>query len=328
MKKLVFVLLSAASSAFATEALIDVSNVRMSQNVSTRRVTVKYDLAIQNSGGSSLAGAIIRLDVLTNTPNGYVSIGREYIKTVTGDYSASSDSSGTKNLIAAGTDKTMVWDAKRDFPGQRLADVKVAVKAYYPGEFVCDEWKYLVMHIGTNSEQAETYAWELTDLNPDEYDPNPTDVWKKTASEIWFVRCPAGSFTMGAPEEVIGYLPTRPLHKVTLTQPFFMELVPMTKHQWSRVKDYKLAVNAYAQNGVSIDALMGANWYKDRIIDASSVVGKIRARSGLNVTLPTEAQWEYACRAGSKGSYSGTDDFFTTKEACDAYCGARLVVMP
>ena len=104
---------------------------------------------------------------------------------------------------------------------------------------------------------------------------------------------------MGSPERTIHHQDKRPLHKVTLTQPFFMEIVPMTKHQWSRVKDYKLADSAVAQSGVTIDAAMGANWYQTREIDPSSVVGKLRARSGLNVTLPTEAQWEYACRAGS-----------------------------
>ena len=319
MKKLVFGMLFAASSAFAaSDALMDVSNVRVSQNPTTRRVTVRYDLSIRNLEGSAspLTGALIRMDVLTNSPSGYVSIGRDHIRTLSGDYSIGS---ATKYYVAAGTDKTIVWDAKSDFPDQSLGDVKVAVKAYYPGEMVFDEWKYLVMHIGTNNDQTKTYSWELTDLNPDEYDPNPADVWKKTASEIWFVRCPAGSFTMGSPEGAVGYLASRPLHKVTLTQPFFMEITPMTKHNWTRVKDYTLSSGAAAQNHVSIDALMGANWYQTREIDPSSVVGKIRLRSGLNVTIPTEAQWEYACRAGSKGSYSGTDVFFTTVEECNAY---------
>jgi len=322
MKNLLFALVFAAGSAFATDALIDVSNVRMSQDVSTRRVTVKYDLAITNGDTASIAGAVIRLDVLTNSPSGYVSIGREHVRTLSGDYSAAAVSAGTKGLVAAGTDKTIVWDAKLDFPDQRLDDVKVAVKAYYPGEFACDAWKYLVIHIGTNNDQTKAYSWELTDLNPDEYDPNPADVWKKTASEIWFVSCPAGSFTMGSPEGAVGHQASRPLHKVTLTQPFYMEITPMSKHQWSRVKDYKLADSAVAQSGVTIDAMMGSTWYQTRVVDPSSVVGKLRARSGLNVTLPTEAQWEYACRAGSKGSYSGTDEFFTTADACKAYCQA------
>lgn len=316
MKKLLFALLSVTGSVFATDALIDVSNVRMSQDIASRRVTVKYDLSITNSEGSSLAGALVRLDVLTNSPSGYVSIGRDIIRTVSGDYSIGS---ATKYLVAAGTDKTMVWDAKRDFPDQRLDDVKVAVKAYYPGDFVADEWKYLVMHIGTNTETPSTYPWELTDLNPEEYRPNVADGWMKTACEIWFVRCPAGSFTMGAPETAINYQAGRPLHKVTLTQPFFMSIAPVTDHQWLRVAEYKLGTTALARNGVTIDALMGANWYSTRVVDASSVIGKLRARSGLNVTIPTEAQWEYACRAGSTGTFTGTDTFFTTAEERNAY---------
>lgn len=318
MKKLLFALLSVASSAYATDALIDVSNVRMSQDVTTRRVTVKYDLSITNSEGTSLEGALIRLDVLTNTPSGYVSIGREYVKTLSGDYSPSSNSAGTKNLIAAGTDKTIVWNAKKDFPNQRLTDVKVAVKAYYPGELVFDEWKYFFIEIGSDTTQTAKYSWVLTDLTPSEYN-SVADAWKITASQIWFVSCPAGTFMMGAPENAINYQTQRPQHKVTLTQPFFMEITPITMHQWSRVANYSLSTSALAQNGVSIDALMGVNWYTTRIIDASSVVGKIRARSGLNVTLPTEAQWEYACRAGSKGTFTGTDTYFTTAEERNAY---------
>jgi len=316
MKKLLFAALLATGSAFATEALIDVSNVRMSQNVTTRRVTVTYDLSITNTEGASLSGALIRLDVLTNSPNGYVSIGREYIRTVSGDYSIGSSS---KYHVAAGKDKAMVWDAKRDCPGRRLDDVKVAVRAYYPGDIAFDEWKYLVMHIGTDKDQTATYSWELTDLNPDEYNPSPADDWKKTASQIWFVRCPAGTFTMGSPGTAINCQTSRPLHKVTLTQPFFMSIGPMTDHQWLRVSQYTLGTTALAHNGVTIDALMGANWYQTRVIEASSVIGKLRSRSGLNVTIPTEAQWEYACRAGSKGTFTGTDTFFTTAEDRNAY---------
>ena len=316
MKKMLFAFVLTTSSVFATDALIDVSNVRMSQDVTSRRVTVKYDLTIVNSEASSLPGALVRLDVLTNSPSGYVSIGRDYIRTVSGDYSIGSD---LKYCVAAGTDKTIVWDAKRDFPNRRMDDVKVAVRAYYPGDFTIDEWKYLVLNIGTETAQTTTYTWELTDLNPDEYVPS-ADKWKITACQIWFVRCPAGSFMMGAPDTAVNYQSQRPLHKVTLTQPFFMSISPVTDHQWSRVVNYTYGSTALARNsGVSIDALMGSDWYSTRTIDPSSVVGKIRARSGLNVTIPTEAQWEYACRAGSRGTFTGTDEFFTTAEASDAY---------
>ena len=333
MKYLLLGMLFAVGSAFAAdETTVEISNVRMTQDLGTRCVTVKYDLAIQNpvDSASPLTGVLIRIDVLTNTPNGYVSIGRDRIKTVTGDYSISANSAGTKGLVTAGTDKTLVWDAKRDFPDQRLDDVKVEVRAYQPGELVFDEWKYLVIEIGTDQAQTSTYTWGLTDQTPDVYDGPSGVAWMPTASQLWFVRCPAGSFMMGSPEGAIHHQDGRPLHRVTLTQPFFMGIGALSNHQWNRIVNYALWKDAntgvLAYNYITIDALMGANWYSSRVIDTSSIVGKIRTRSGLNVTMPTEAQWEYACRAGSKGTFTGTDEFFTTEADRNAYYASAFGV--
>lgn len=122
------------------------------------------------------------------------------------------------------------------------------------------------------------------------------------------LRClPAGSFIMGEDQ-------TDQSHKVTLSKPFYIGLFEVTQKQWALVmgsNPSNFSGDALPVEKVSYNMIRGtsegAKWPSSAKVDSSSFLGKLQARTGLNFDLPTEAQWEYACRAGTTTTYSYGD---------------------
>ena len=128
------------------------------------------------------------------------------------------------------------------------------------------------------------------------------DAYKTT--KLVLKRIEAGSFIMGSTQ-------TDESHRVTLTKPFFLGLFEVTQKQYQLVTGSnpssfsgdKRPVEKVSYNAIR-GSSNGAKWPASNAVDADSFLGKLRARTGLNFDLPTEAQWEYACRAGTKTTYS------------------------
>ncbi len=116
---------------------------------------------------------------------------------------------------------------------------------------------------------------------------------------IEMVWCPPGEFLMGSPEDEADSLDDETQHRVTLTRGFWMAKTETTQGQWERV----MGENPSAFEGedppvenVSWDAVQG---WLEKMNETTPLP------SGWKWALPTEAQWEYACRAGTESAFAG-----------------------
>jgi formylglycine-generating enzyme required for sulfatase activity len=110
------------------------------------------------------------------------------------------------------------------------------------------------------------------------------------------IYCAPGEFMMGSDR---GESCEKPVHKVRLTYGFWMGKYEVTQKQWKSV----MGTNPSARKGdyLPVDSVTRG--------DCDQFLRKIEAHShGVRAWLPTEAQWEYACRAGTKGEYAGEID--------------------
>jgi formylglycine-generating enzyme required for sulfatase activity len=106
------------------------------------------------------------------------------------------------------------------------------------------------------------------------------------------VLIPPGMFLMGSPDD-------GPIHPVRLSAPFLIGRYPVTQAQWQAV----MGSNPAMFQGVSERPIETVSWQA-----CVAFCQQATASTGRRVRLPSEAEWEYACRAGSTTEYSFGDD--------------------
>ncbi len=113
-----------------------------------------------------------------------------------------------------------------------------------------------------------------------------------------FVSIPAGEFWMGAEN---GYPDEKPVHRVTLSLGFDIMKYEVTQGQWEAVMGSNPAHFKDCGSRCPVETVS--------YLDVQAFLSKLNAqKDGWQYRLPTEAEWEYAARAGTKGDYAGDLD--------------------
>ena len=111
---------------------------------------------------------------------------------------------------------------------------------------------------------------------------------------------PPGAFMMGSPPSEKGRFDDEEQHEVTLTKGFFLGATEVTIEQWQKVMGYNPSQSKNIGKNHPVEMV---SWN-----ECQAFIMKLnRMEKSRRYRLPTEAEWEYACRAGSSSAFSNGD---------------------
>ncbi len=111
--------------------------------------------------------------------------------------------------------------------------------------------------------------------------------------KLEMVLIPAGKFLMGALESEKSYSPNEKIHEVTLTKSFYLGKYEVTHEQW----EWVMKNNPSTEKGPKLP-VTDVSWE-----DTQTFLEKLNTITNKTFRLPSEAEWEYSCRANTKSSY-------------------------
>ena len=115
--------------------------------------------------------------------------------------------------------------------------------------------------------------------------------------KLEMILIPAGKFVMGSPASEKNRSDNETQHEVIITKPYYMGKYEVTQEQWESV----MGDNPSSTKGANLP-ITDVSWN-----DCQEFVKNLNEKTNGKYRLPTEAEWEYACRAGTSTAYSFGD---------------------
>lgn len=308
-------LLTASAAALAAPS-VDPASVTISQDPGTRLVTVNYRL----SGEAAIVTADFQTNTAENATGEWVSIGAENV----------CDLAGAVNCIVTDLDKdsSFVWNPVKSWPNHVLnaGNIRAVVKAWslqQPPDYMAIDLTIDGLAGLSFYPAAESVPGGITSRL---YKTEQLLMRRIPASNVkWRMGSPANEpgKSKGDKDGVLE-IP----HQVVLTEDYYLAVYPTTQLQYKRIMKTSTISNQASGGSVTpsedpdvtpivrvgFETLRGAganyDWPTKTAVDGASVVGTMRSRWPISAEfdLPTESQWEYACRAGvGTGLNSGSE---------------------
>ena len=183
---------------------------------------------------------------------------------------------------------------------------------------------YMVVDISGGPDASNYPISYLTDVPTGGW----TDEYKTT--KLVLRRISAGSFIMGSPSGELGRLSDEIQHQVTLTKDFYLGVFEVTQKQWMQVRGEVFAfiwgmfyfTNPTCWETRPSEYLCGTKmyirgnsageWPSNSNVASDSFMGYLRAKTDRMFDLPTEAQWEYAARAGTTSALNSGENLLSS----------------